>query len=234
MIKVKQAIENFLVAGVFLVFILFSAFGVRVVTDRDGRDLGDNLQVKIDNTASVGSIIDGLDQEVLSEVERVNKGERDVVEKGEVLFPFAKVTRVVDGDTIKVVTDISTTLTVRMIGINTPETVDPRRKVECYGKEASQKAKDLLTDQIVRLDIDPTQQKFDKYNRLLAYVYLVDKSDGKDLFFNKYMIENGFAYEYTYGTPYVFQKEFKEAEQAARDAGRGLWGNSLTTGSGCN
>lgn len=136
-----------------------------------------------------------------------------------------KVIKVIDGDTIQVENASGTRETVRLIGINTPETVDPRRKVQCFGKEASLRAKELLQDQEVYMHGDPTQTERDRYGRLLAYVYF---SDGK--FFNKIMIEEGFAYEYTYSKPYEFQKDFKLAEALAREEGRGLWASSTCAG----
>lgn len=127
------------------------------------------------------------------------------------------VSRVVDGDTIEVTRD-EIKEKVRLIGINTPETVDPRRKVECFGKEASAHAKEILMGQKVRLVSDDSQTKYDKYERLLAYVY---REDG--LLINKHMIEEGYAYEYTYNVPYKYQKEFKEAQLKAQVEGKGLW-----------
>jgi micrococcal nuclease len=128
------------------------------------------------------------------------------------------VVRVVDGDTIVIKKD-GKDVKVRLIGINTPETVDPRRPVQCFGKEASNKAKALLTPGLmVGVAGDPSQDAYDKYGRLLAYVYLPDGS-----LFNEYMIAEGYAYEYTYDVPYRYQKEFKAAEAAAKAAGKGLW-----------
>ncbi len=131
---------------------------------------------------------------------------------------FFVVSRVVDGDTIEVIKD-NKEEKVRLIGINTPETVDPRKKVECFGKEASAHAKEILVGQNITLAFDDTQTKYDKYGRLLAYVY---REDG--LFVNKHMIQEGYAYEYTYKVPYLFQKEFKEAQKQAESKGKGLWG----------
>jgi len=128
------------------------------------------------------------------------------------------VSRVVDGDTIEVTKD-GAKEKVRLLGINTPETVDPRKKVECFGKEASAELKQLLTGKQVKLVTDDTQTKYDKYGRLLAYVYTED-----GLFVNKHMIEEGYAYEYTYTAPYIFQYEFKEAQKLAETEGKGLWG----------
>lgn len=127
------------------------------------------------------------------------------------------VLKVVDGDTIHI--DMNGKKeTVRLIGMNTPETVDPRRPVECFGKEASAKAKELLDGQQVRIETESSQGERDKYGRLLGYVI---REDG--LLFNRYMIEEGYAYEYTYRLPYKYQAEFKTAQKEAEAAGRGLW-----------
>lgn len=132
---------------------------------------------------------------------------------------YYEVISVTDGDTIKVKIN-GRTETLRLIGIDTPETVDPRTVVQCFGKEASAKAKEILSGKKVRLEADPTQGELDKYQRLLRYVYLDDGTS-----FNKWMIENGFAHEYTYNTPYKYQSEFKEAEKSAQKSKRGFWGN---------
>ncbi len=136
----------------------------------------------------------------------------------------AVVQNVVDGDTIKILFASSTLTTIRLIGIDTPETVDPRKPVQCFGKEASAKAKELLLGKKVRIELDSTQGTKDKYGRTLAYVYReADASAKGELFFNKYMIEQGYAHEYTYDMPYKYQAEFKLAERSARESGLGLW-----------
>ncbi len=130
------------------------------------------------------------------------------------LFP---VTKVVDGDTIEVAM-AGKKEKVRLIGVNTPESVDPRKTVECFGKEASLKAKELIGIQQVRLVSDPTQDDRDKYHRLLRYVFLADGT-----LINKKLIEDGYGFEYTYDIPYQYQTEFKAAEKSAREANKGLW-----------
>jgi len=81
--------------------------------------------------------------------------------------------------------------TMRLIGINTPETVDPRKPVECFGREASAEAKRLLTGQRVRIELDPSQNTYDRYGRLLGYVFVRDVERGalEDMHFNLYMIK---------------------------------------------
>ena len=77
--------------------------------------------------------------------------------------PYA-VASVVDGDTVKIVVAGHTT-TLRLIGIDTPETKDPRRPVECYGREASAQAGRLLTGHAVKVTFDSSQGRLDKYGR---------------------------------------------------------------------
>ncbi len=128
-----------------------------------------------------------------------------------------KVVKVVDGDTLDVDID-GKVERLRLIGIDTPETVDPRKAIQCFGIEASNKAKELLTGQYVSLETDPTQGERDKYKRLLRYVFLPDGTN-----YNLYMIKEGYAHEYTYSSKYKYQLAFREAETLARENQRGLW-----------
>ena len=138
---------------------------------------------------------------------------------------YYKVTKVTDGDTIHVMIGGEDD-TVRLIGINTPETVDPRRAVECFGKEASVRMKELTEGKIVRLTYDESQALRDTYGRLLAYVFL---EDGQMI--NRKMIAEGYAYEYTYMTPYMYQKEFRQLQSLAQSSKRGLWAEDTCHGS---
>ena len=138
------------------------------------------------------------------------------------LYP---VSSVIDGDTIQIIID-GKKETLRLIGIDTPETVDPRKPVQCFGKEASAKAKSLLFGKSIRLEADPTQGERDKYQRLLRYVFLEDGTN-----FNKLMISEGYAYEYTYNIPYKYQSVFKQAQREAETSKIGLWAdNACLTG----
>ena len=129
----------------------------------------------------------------------------------------AVVSRVVDGDTIHVSIG-GHDETVRLIGINTPETVDPRSPVECFGEEAHRHTEELLPDGTeVRLVRDVEAR--DRYHRLLAYVYRV--KDG--LFVNLELAEDGFADLLTFPPNVAHVDDFTRAVKAARDAGRGLW-----------
>ena len=134
----------------------------------------------------------------------------------EVQGPFT-VTKVVDGDTIWVDNN-GKRQKIRMIGMDAPESVDPRKPVQCFGLEASAQAKTILGGQSVYLETDPSQDAVDKYGRTLAYVWT---SSGR--LFNLAMIVNGYAHEYTYDLPYRYQQDFKAAEDDARTHERGLW-----------
>lgn len=159
--------------------------------------------------------------EATTEVVPVKTVSKEPEKQAPVLYSVIKV---IDGDTLSV--DIDGKIEVlRLIGINTPETVDPRKTVECFGKEASAKAKELLTGKRVRLEADPTQGERDKYGRLLRYVFLEDGN-----FFNDAMIREGYAYEYTYSAPYKYQDQFNEAEKEARDKKFGLWADDTCIG----
>jgi micrococcal nuclease len=130
-----------------------------------------------------------------------------------------QVTEVVDGDTIKV----STIGTLRLIGMDTPETRDPRKPVQCFGREASSKAKELLSGKKVYLEYDPAQKQ-DKYGRTLAYVY---REDG--LFYNAEMIKQGFAHSYVQ-FPHPRLDEFNTYQQEARENNRGFWAANTCNG----
>lgn len=130
---------------------------------------------------------------------------------------YYKVAHVVDGDTFAADID-GRIIRVRMLGINTPETVDPRKPVECYGSEASNEAKTLLDGRMVRLVANLSRELKDKYGRYLFYVY---RDDG--LFVNENLIKNGFAREYTFGKPYSMQVEFRKIEKEAVKENVGLW-----------
>ena len=133
------------------------------------------------------------------------------------------VARVVDGDTLHVLVD-GQDLTVRMIGINTPETVKPDSPVECFGPEASDFAKAVLSGQSVTLEFDPGQGRQDQYGRTLAYVWR-QTAAGTPLLFNLEAVAGGYARERQYGpTSPVWKPVLRTAQDAARAEGRGLWG----------
>jgi micrococcal nuclease len=105
-----------------------------------------------------------------------------------------------------------------MLGVDTPETVDPRKPVGCFGPEASAETKSLLSHRTVRLVTNSNREARDKYGRYLMYVY---RDDG--VFVNELLLKEGFAREYTFGRPYLYQNEFRGLEADAKSALRGLW-----------
>jgi len=129
----------------------------------------------------------------------------------------AKVTSVVDGDTIKVKIGTKTE-TIRIIGIDTPETVDPRKPVQCFGKETAAKMKSLVNNKIVTLERNPAEER-DIYKRLLRYVWLNDEDIGAK------MISEGYAFSYKV-FPHPKLNAYNKLEQEARTAKVGLWGNA--------
>ncbi len=134
-----------------------------------------------------------------------------------------KVVKVIDGDTIDVSVDGKTSR-VRLIGIDTPESKDPRKTVECFAVEASNKLTEIVLNKDVTLLADSSQGDKDKYKRLLRYIQL----DGTIV--NQTMISEGFAYEYTYKTPYQFQKQFKASQEKAKTSSLGLWSPNTCEG----
>lgn len=128
-------------------------------------------------------------------------------------FQKVKVVRVVDGDTI----EIEGGQKVRYIGINTPETVDPRLSPQCFGKEASLKNKELVEGKEVYLEKDISE--VDKYGRLLRYLYL----DQNGISLNEQLVREGYAVSSSYPPDIKYQDRFKLAETEARNQQKGLW-----------
>ena len=134
----------------------------------------------------------------------------------------AIVVRHVDGDTVYVSiprppTGVKRYEPVRFIGVDTPETVHPRKIVERFGKEASEFTRRHLLNQTVFLAFD--WQLRDRYDRLLAYIYLADGSC-----FNATLVGEGYAHAYT-RFPFQFLEQFRTLEWEAREQSRGLWGS---------
>lgn len=139
----------------------------------------------------------------------------------------ALVVRTVDGDTIEVIEDGKVEKqTVRLLGINTPESVDPRRPVECFGKEASKRAKELIEGKRIRLDADVQADDRDKYGRILRKVTM---EDGEK--FNERMVAEGYAMAYvSFPMNAEYKRELKKLQEEARLAGRGLWAAETCNG----
>ncbi len=134
---------------------------------------------------------------------------------------FEYVQRVVDGDTLV----LGTGERVRLLGVNTPETVHPKKAVESFGKEASAFTKRMVEGKLVRLEFDPLSSRRsdgkDRYSRTLAYVFL---QDGTHL--NAEIIRQGYGFAVSGTPPLKYQNEFRRLELEAREQRRGLWANA--------
>ena len=127
-----------------------------------------------------------------------------------------KVTRIVDGDTV-VLAELGT---VRLIGVDTPETVDPRRPVEEFGRQSAAFLSYLVLGKTVRVEYDQTRK--DRFNRTLAYLYL---PDGR--FVNKEIIRLGYGHAYV-KYPFKYMEEFQAAAREAQRDKLGLWAVQLS------
>lgn len=171
-----------------------------------------------------------------------NLWERRIDKKEEIInnlnFEY-KISKIIDGDTIKIerldgenIKGKEKSMTVRLIGINTPEIVDPRKPVECFGKEASKYMKELANGKVAAIEIDNSQNEFDQYGRLLGYIYVKDSGiyPNNIVFLNEKMIADGYAYEYTYNIPYKYRDNFKNLQTEARNNYKGLWSINTCNG----
>jgi micrococcal nuclease len=127
---------------------------------------------------------------------------------------LARVTHVVDGDTIDV-TLRNTRFRIRYIGINSPESVDPRRPVEYFGKEASTANKEMVAGREVCLERDISET--DTHGRLLRYVW----RDGWMV--NGALVSQGYAYAHTYPPDIRHDRWLRQLQIEAQASGRGLW-----------
>lgn len=121
-----------------------------------------------------------------------------------------------DGDTITV--DMNgANETIRFVGVDTPETRDPRKKVQCFGHAAADFTKQLIGANNVRLESDPLSTNRDRYNRLLRYVYLPNGT-----LVNSEIIKQGYGFAYT-SFPFTKSDQFKQLQSEASQQGKGLW-----------
>jgi micrococcal nuclease len=174
--------------------------------------------------AEQARLADAARQEVARKEAEANKAKENLAQEINPSSDFYQVVGITDGDTIKV--SISgKTETLRLIGMDTPETKDPRKPVQCFGREATSKMQSLVQSKKVRVVNDQTQDTRDRYGRLLAYVFL---EDGRNVAYE--MIKEGYAHEYTYSVPYKYQSQFKQALEFARENHKGLWAPETCNG----
>ena len=131
--------------------------------------------------------------------------------------PPLRVVRVVDGDTLVVVLDGRET-TIRLIGVDTPETLAPGKAVERGGKEATAFLRQLVAGGSVRLGSEPARRRVDGFNRTLAYAWTVP--DSRPI--NLAILEGNYGRAYV-ASPFTKIEPFRRAEAEARSAGRGIW-----------
>lgn len=129
------------------------------------------------------------------------------------------VRRVVDGDTIV----LENGETVRYIGMDAPESVKPNAPVDCYGREAAARNRELVEGKSVRIEKDVSEQ--DRYGRRLYYVFLEDGT-----FVNAALTREGYAFARSYPPDVARQDELRAAEREAREAKRGLWADQTCRG----
>ncbi len=136
------------------------------------------------------------------------------------IYPEYDVVRVVDGDTL-VINYEGTDEKVRLIGVDTPESVHPdKEKNTAFGDEVSEYATSQLSGKSVGIEFDVSER--DQYGRLLAYVYLGDKM------FNKTLLELGYASVATFPPNVKYVDEFTEVQKTARENGVGMWADGFS------
>jgi micrococcal nuclease len=124
----------------------------------------------------------------------------------------------VDGDTVVVRLD-GQSVKVRLIGVDAPESVDPRKPVERFARESAAFLRGLVEGRTVRLAYEPAGARIDRYGRTLAYLYL----EPGGLFVNREIVAKGYAFAYVQ-YPFQYMDHFRQAERAARENSLGLWG----------
>ncbi|MCX7823648.1 MAG: thermonuclease family protein [Syntrophobacterales bacterium] len=126
-----------------------------------------------------------------------------------------RVTKVFDGDTVELESGIK----VRYLGIDTPEIAHDNAPADCFGNEAKVKNASLVLGRKVKLRYDENE-KFDRYGRLLAYVFLEDGT-----FINELLLKEGYAFVLRDASGFSLVKSFLEAQRDAIKNKRGLWGH---------
>jgi micrococcal nuclease len=196
---------------IYLFLIVFLVLVFSLVSNREGKKVSIASQDELSPTNY---------QEVKSSKDVPTPTEIADRVTAEIMHPervSVRVVKIIDGDTIEVDLGGGNVRTVRYIGIDTPESVDPRRSVECFGKEASNMNTSIVGGRIVQLEKDVSEN--DKYGRLLRYVYV------EGLFVNLYLVEEGFANASAYPPDIKYQEDLESAEEEARLNNKGLWGS---------
>lgn len=142
---------------------------------------------------------------------QVNEKKSDMIDHQS----LEKVVKVIDGDTVI----LESGKTVRYIGIDTPEVHHPKKKIQCFAKEAKEANEQLVLGKFVRLEKDVSET--DRYGRLLRYVYV------EDLFVNEHLLKEGFALLATFPPDVKYVDLLQKAQEEARKNNKGLYKNCL-------
>ena len=159
---------------------------------------------------------------------KANPKKKKSSKKDSINYQEATVESVIDGDTVLISVDRKVGK-LRLIGVDTPETVHPHKPIGFYGKEASAFTKEKLSGKKVYIEKDVSQT--DRYNRLLRYIWLelpsniVNPSfeDVRDKMFNGILLRDGYANQATFPPDVKYQEYFRLIEEKAREEKKGLW-----------
>ena len=211
-------VEDFLIVLSAVAAIVLVVLCVRFLLNHDWGKTDDERGVASSNLVTPSEKYED-DNQAQDDEERALSDEMEIVQPSN--LSHYTVVHVRDGDTIDIEYNGEQT-GVRLIGVDTPESVHPEKPIECYGLESSQYTKQRLEGKTIALEFDDSQGTWDDYGRLLAYVYI----DGSN--FNGELIKEGYAIEYTYDKPYRYRDIFIQAQTYAINNGLGLWGSCRT------
>jgi micrococcal nuclease len=192
------------VPGIIISLGVILLFGAIAVSEPPSQEISSTSQIEQNNLQEAAGSSTETDPSESSQ-ERNAKPE----------FVTAIVTKIVDGDTIDVKID-GKEERIRLLLVDTPETKDPDKPVQPFGPEATEFAEKTLSNKEVRLEFDGPER--DKYERLLAYLWIGDK------IFNQMLLEEGLArVAYVYEPPYRHYDAFIAAQEKAKSEKKGIW-----------
>lgn len=193
--------------------------------EKEINDVINNIKEK--DKLEIENVIDDDKEEKIKKSITNNKEKRE--EKNDdidIELVKGKVTKHIDGDTVHITLDDGEVLKIRMIGIDTPETVHPSKPVEFYGKEASDFTKNSIYEETVYLEKDISDT--DKYGRALRYIWLeipteINEEAIKAKMFNGILVAQGYANSLSYPPDVKYQDYFTKFQKEARENNLGLW-----------
>lgn len=229
--KIKKLKIKISLIAIAIIIILITLFSKQLSTNNPDlvnnlKDFGTKLASSISNDidSSISNSISNFMNTTINETN--NSSKNNIVDpstqyvSGNATTNISKnsykVTRVVDGDTI-IIDYNGTEERIRMIGIDTPESVHPNKEKNTeFGKTVSNFTKENLENKYVKIELDV--QERDKYGRLLAYVYL------DDVMYNKTLLAEGYAKIATYPPNVKYVDDFTKIQKEAKNNQKGLWG----------